>query len=455
MEKRFLLVENSATLRKMWGLRLRKTGAQTLEAADAEQALSLLETEAVDLILTSLVLPGLDGRELCRKLRLGKKHQKTPIILIHSDNSPTEAEKSYEAGATAVLDQPQSDQAITALVEEVLAQADVKKDAMVMVVDDSSTILRLVEAGLSKAGFAVVTAINGEEALKKLQRHKPDLIISDLDMPVMNGMEFCHELSKDAKLAQIPFMIMSANSEKSVMRKMISQGASAYMVKPFHMEQFVITVEKLMSEQFRLLDADRKRLEADRESMLSTITALINALEARDEYTNGHSRRVSEYAIAIGRTLNLSPEQMSVLEIGSRLHDVGKIGVPDGLLLKPGKLTPEETNLFNHHPTIGAGILNPIKSLAEMIPLVELHHERMDGHGYPRGLKGSQIPLLARITAVADCYDALTSDRPYRKGFPQEKALTMIAEVKGTQLCPESVEAFFHWASTTGTPGTP
>ena len=227
---------------------------------------------------------------------------------------------------------------------------------------------------------------------------------------------------------------------------MISQGASAYMVKPFNMEQFLITVEKLMSEQFRMLDSERKRLELERGSMLSTITALVTALEARDPYTHGHSARVSEYSIAIGKEMNLDAKTLEILEIAGKLHDVGKIGISDLLLLKPGKLTDEEVKTFNAHPSIGASILTPIPSLEEMVPIVELHHEHFDGLGYPKGLKGEDIPLMARICAVADCYDALTSDRPYRKGFPKNKALNIISEVRGTQLCPEAVDAFFLWA---------
>lgn len=445
--KKILVVEDSDALRKMMAIRLTKLGAEVMQAVHGKEALELTQTNEIDLIISDVKMPEMDGFALCKAIKADKTLRRIPIILLSAMDGTTDVDEGFNAGASAYLLKSASDQDLEKTIMEVLDQSSLQRGSTIMVVDDSITILRLTETGLSKAGFDVVTAQNGAEALAKLETIKPDIIVSDLDMPVMNGIEFCNRLSTDSRYSGIPFMIMSANSERSTMRSMISLGASAYMVKPFNMEQFVITVEKLLSEQFQMLNLERRRLELERNSMLNSITALINALEARDTYTSGHSRRVSEYSVAIGRELKLKADDLETLRIGSTLHDLGKIGVPDALLLKNGKLTEAEIHQFNYHPAIGAEILKPIPSLDKMIPVVLMHHEHIDGTGYPNKLKGEEIPLMARICAVADCYDALTTDRPYRKGFSKEKALTIIEEIKGTQLCETCVEAFYRWAN--------
>ncbi|MDX2470340.1 MAG: response regulator [SAR324 cluster bacterium] len=441
----FLVVIESIAIRKMLASRLAKTGASIAEESSGIDALQRLREERFDLVFADSSLSELDGPTLTSRIKNDHDLNSIPVIIINTLGSSARTKECFDAGAAAVLTQTGNDTDLEKIITQILNESKERKVSKVFIVDDSVTIVKLAEAGLRKSGFEVSSAENGAEALEKLKFFKPDLIISDLDMPVMDGMEFCKRLSEDPLLKEIPFMIMSANSEQSVMRKMIAEGASAYMVKPFHTEQFVITVEKLLTEQFRMLNAEKKRLELEQHSMLSTITALINALEARDPYTSGHSRRVSEYSMAIAKVMGMPKDDLEILKIGSRLHDVGKIGIPDGMLLKPGKLTDEEIAKFNHHPTIGASILNPVPSLEKMIPIVELHHERIDGQGYPRKMPGAEIPLMARICAVADCYDALTSDRPYRKGFAVEKAWGIIEEIRGSQLCEECVDAFFKW----------
>jgi len=293
-----------------------------------------------------------------------------------------------------------------------------------------------------------LTALNGKKALQVLTDSQPDIIISDLDMPEMNGVEFRESLRKIPALASIPFIVMSANSDRASMRKMVERGAAGYIVKPFNMEQLIITTEKILSDQFLLLLKDRERLETERNAMLASITSLAQALEARDPYTRGHSENVAKIVVGMAELTQLEPAELETLRIGAKLHDIGKIGIPDSLLLKDGPLSKMEVKIFQRHPIIGADILSPIVSLAEMIPVVLHHHERFEGGGYPNGLKGEEIPLWSRMTAVADTYDALTTDRPYRRGFPQEKALQIITEVRGTQLCPECTDLCFRWIKT-------
>jgi HD-GYP domain-containing protein (c-di-GMP phosphodiesterase class II) len=200
-----------------------------------------------------------------------------------------------------------------------------------------------------------------------------------------------------------------------------------------------------LSDQFILLLKDRERLDTERQMMLASITSLVTALEARDAYTRGHTEAVAEIVIGMATHINVSEEEIKTLSLACKLHDLGKIGVPDNVLLKPGRLTDEEFAVIKKHPVVGAQILQAIPTLREMMPVILHHHERFDGKGYPSGLHGKENHFWARMSAVADTYHAITSDRPYRQGMSREKGLQIIAEVKGTQLCPESVEIFMDW----------
>jgi putative two-component system response regulator len=235
---------------------------------------------------------------------------------------------------------------------------------------------------------------------------------------------------------------MSSNDDRAIMRKMLQIGASAYLVKPFNLEQVVITIEKLLSDHFLLLLKEKEKIDAERRMMLASITSLIVALEARDHYTRGHSEAVAMLVTEMAVRMGMAQEDIDSISIAGRLHDVGKIGVPDSILLKPGRLSDAEFNLIKQHPVIGANILGSIQSLQHAIPSIRHHHEHFDGKGYPENLKGSQIPLWARMMAVADTYHALVSDRPYRDGMPKGKALQIITDVSGAQLCTDCVDVF-------------
>src|SRR5262249_54538767 len=173
-----------------------------------------------------------------------------------------------------------------------------------------------------------------------------------------------------------------------------------------------------------------------------TVTMLAQAVELRDQYTGGHTARVTEYSILLGQHLELSPEDMHLIRIGTPLHDIGKIGIDDAILRKPGKLTPAEFDVMKSHTTKGAKILEQVDDLQPMIPIVRSHHERWDGKGYPDGLAGDQIPLLARIVGVCDAFDAMTSDRPYRQGLPADAAFAEVEKMRGTQFDPAIADAF-------------
>ncbi len=437
-----LVADASAVVRSILSRELERNGVAISLADDGEEALLRTSTGEFDLVIADADLPGIGGIELCRRLKSNQRTQQIPVVILDSLNTQDSVQMGYQAGATACISKTQPKEALLDDIENVLKKSTFQKGRLILVVDDSLTVRSLVSKSLKGAGFSIMQAENGKVALEILRHHKPDLILSDIDMPVMNGEAFCQAVHTDPVLATIPFVVMSANNQRPIMRRMLQLGADSYLVKPFNVEQLVITVEKLLSDQLLLLHKEKERLEIEQRLILASITSLCNALEARDSYTRGHSEAVSDIATRIAIQMGISEEEIELIRLGGKLHDLGKIGVIDSVLLKPGKLTDEEFAIIKRHPVIGAEILQPVPSLAPIIPIVLYHHERMDGKGYPEGLQGSSIPLWARITAVGDTYHALTSDRPYRKGMPKDKALEIIQQASGTQLCPDCVDVF-------------
>ncbi|MBU1196151.1 MAG: response regulator [Proteobacteria bacterium] len=440
-----LIVDDSRMMRNIIKGYLAEFDCDTMEAIDGEMGLHLARENHFDLIITDVEMPRKDGIALCRALKKDPATRGIPILITSSFDSEEDIHKGFQAGAVAYLSKDEVPNQLYTSVESILSKSSFNTSKLIMIVDDSNMIRTLVATELSKSGYRTETAQNGADALEKLKSRRPDLILSDIDMPIMNGFEFCEALQKDKHHKTIPFIVMSANSDRGHMQRMLKRGAQAYLVKPFNMDQVTILVDKLLSDHFVLLLKDRERLDSERRMMLSTITSLVNALEARDAYTKGHSTAVAGIAAALARLSGSTDKDIQNILIGGHLHDIGKIGISDAILLKPEHLSEIEFGTIKEHPIIGANILSPIESLSNIIPMVRHHHERMDGKGYPDGLKGSKIPLWARMTAVADTFHALTSNRPYRKGMKMEKAVQIIEDVKGTQLCPDCVDLFFQW----------
>lgn len=317
----------------------------------------------------------------------------------------------------------------------------------ILVVDDSKSIRVFLQDELAKEGYLVLTAEDGKSALEIIKNTPPDLILSDVYMPKMSGIELCEALHDDPLYCKIPFVVMSTENDQSNMQQMTRHGAAAFIIKPFNIEQLLMTLNKLFSYEFMLLQKENERLDGEQKLLLAGITGLVKALEARDQYTRGHSERVSFILAGLVQHSGGTARDIQRFQMAGRLHDIGKIGIRDNVLLKPGRLSYDEFEHIQQHPSIGASILRTIPSISDILPVVYSHHERMDGNGYPQGLRGQTIPLSARMTAVADTYDALTTDRPYRKGQSHDKALDVINKVSGSQLCPDTVRLFFDWCS--------
>jgi response regulator RpfG family c-di-GMP phosphodiesterase len=418
-------------------------GAIVTEACDGHEGFNLVNCENFDLIITDIEMPRMDGFTFCSKVKSHQTKNSIPIIILSSKEKEEDIELGFKVGAASYIIKSNAKNDLRARVKEILDKNLLLRGRTVLVVDDSASIRNMIESALRKAGFNVICAPNGEKALELLNKYMPDMILSDLHMPELDGLGLCKKVHSDKNLSKIPFIIMSSDGDRATMRRLLQYGASAYLVKPFNIDQLVVTAERFLSDHFGRMLRERERLESERQFLIGSITSLILALEARDQYTRGHSESVAGILVEIAREMSLDEERIERVRIAGKLHDLGKIGIRDDILLKPGPLNDEEWGILKQHPRIGAEILAPIPSLSDIIPAIASHHERLDGKGYPEGLKGDRIPLLARMVAVADTYDALTSDRPYRQGFSNEQAMTIIADLKGNQLCPDCVEIFF------------
>ena len=443
-----LLVDDSPSALELYKECLKPLKANLTTAANGKEGLEKALLMPFTLIITDVDMPEMDGISLCKSLKRFSQTRQIPLIIVSSFDSEKDIEKGFSAGATAYLSKSEVRSHMRTTVEETLWKDRNLRNRKILIVDDSRSIRDILKSGLKASGFNVVTASNGATALELLNRDRPDLILSDINMPGINGFELCKSVKGNADFSTLPFVVMSDNKNKSTMMRIIQYGASAYIVKPFNVDQLVILIERLLSQHFRTLLNEKERLVSERSIILDSIASLVSALEARDLYTKGHSIAVSRIASDMLELTGADSEDVHALKIGGRLHDIGKIGVMDSVLLKPGKLTDEEFEHIKQHPSIGRKILQPIPSLSNILGIVYHHHERWDGKGYPSGLKGKDIPLWARITAVADTFHALTSNRPYRKGMPAEKAFQIVQDVKEAQLCPQCVEMFFDWVQT-------
>ncbi|MGZ8461021.1 MAG: HD domain-containing phosphohydrolase [Candidatus Deferrimicrobiaceae bacterium] len=321
----------------------------------------------------------------------------------------------------------------------------------VLVVDDEEFLRSIVRERLEIAGYSVGEASNGNEALAMLESAGPyDVLLTDIRMPVMDGITLLGEWGK--RSPGTAGIVMSANAELDTAVHALKMGACDYITKPFNFDVLLITIENALRKKDleRQLDDYRTNLEKKVKEQtdiinlmyVRSIDAMIKALEAKDFYTRGHSQRVTLYSVAIAAELGMTGQELEDLHRASVLHDLGKIGVREAILNKPGKLTQEEFAEIVRHPEMAVRILEPIPFFRPLLPAILHHHERFDGRGYPSRLAGSNIPLASRIMTIADTFDAMTSTRAYRKALPVADAIAEIRRCSGTQFDPDIVPAF-------------
>jgi response regulator RpfG family c-di-GMP phosphodiesterase len=434
-KREILFVDAGKTLLHVVRAALSPAGFQVVAARDGEQALALCRKRAFEMVLTSVLLPGLSGLELCRRLKEENPGHYLPVVILSSSDNPLDMETAFNFGADDYLLKSFTPEMLACKVSEHLDVVERKRHNKILVADDAKLIRELLRHSFIKSGHCVLTAENGRQAFELAMAERPDVVVTDIEMPEMDGYTLCEKLRDQPELRHTLVVIMSARGRQSDIKRGERLGVSRFFVKPFDVEKMQLVVEQLLAESYR-------HIKKEHEHVLASMSALITALEARDEYTKGHTARVSLMAMRLGRHMGLDEQTLRELEIASNLHDIGKIGVRDAVLLKPGKLTPEEYAKIQEHAVIGAEILRPIVSLAPVLPLILLHHERWDGQGYPTAIMGEDIPIAARIIAIADAYDAMTTDRPYRDGMPLDTALGIIGEEAGRQFCPTCAKAF-------------
>jgi putative two-component system response regulator len=315
----------------------------------------------------------------------------------------------------------------------VMVKADGAPDR-VLVVDDDPLVASLLRQQLSEEGYEVVLACNGREALAAVGACPADLVLLDVDMPLLSGDEVCRRLKADPLTRLIPVVMITSQGAFRNRLAAWDYGADEFLPKPFLREEVTTRCRSLLRV---------KRLVEERDSAEAVVFALARAVEAKNRYTHGHSERTAGFALALARALGLPGPDLEVLHKGGRLHDVGKISIPDAVLDKQGPLTAEEYELVKDHAAAGAHILEPLQTLRAVVPLVRHHHERLDGHGYPDGLSGDEVPLLVRVLAVADVFDSLASDRPYRPAIPHDLCLSILRDnAAGGGLDPKLVALF-------------
>jgi putative two-component system response regulator len=321
----------------------------------------------------------------------------------------------------------------TPIVDEARPRIAARRLPKVLVVDDGVANRELIEACLADVECDVRLAADGPHALRMIESSPPDLVLLDVQMPGMDGYEVCRRIKENPELRLVPVVMITALDSTDDRVTALEAGADDFMSKPVERVELVARVRsalKLKSVFDRLDSAEQ------------VIFALASAVEAKDAHTERHTRRVAEAARHLGECLGLSKSDLDTLYLGGMVHDLGKIGVDDAILRKPGPLDADELVKMRAHPVIGANIVKPLRSGTELLPIIRHHHEWFDGRGYPDGLSGTDIPLLARIVAICDAYDALVNDRPYRARRSPDEAIQILAGGAGRQWDPRLVSLF-------------
>jgi putative two-component system response regulator len=306
----------------------------------------------------------------------------------------------------------------------------------ILLVEDSQILREGLQALLEQERYRIVTAVHGLDALEKMKENPPDLILSDIVMPEMDGYAFFETVKQNLEWLAIPFIFLTARREPHSVLAGKKLGADDYLLKPISPEELLTVIRA------RLVRTQQIRMVQIQESYEASLSVLANAIEVRDPYTRGHIERVRDYALAIAEELGLTKASLNHLRFGSILHDVGKINISEKILKKTGPLEPAEWAEMEKHPSLGVDLIKEIPFLAQTIPVILYHHERWDGDGYPFGLQGEEIPLGARIAAVADSFDAMTRVRAYRHALTPDKAQSEIVACSGQKYDPAVVEAF-------------
>jgi putative two-component system response regulator len=325
-------------------------------------------------------------------------------------------------------------------VVELESQSPAPRQSRILVADDTDSIRALFRKLLATDGHEVIDVSDGEAALAAVHDFHPDVVLLDVTMPRLDGLEVCRRLKSDPATRLTPVVLVTGLSDLQDRIKGIEAGADEFLSKPVHPLELRARVNSL-TRMKHLLDA--------LDSAEAAFMTLALTIEARDPTTGGHCERLAGHAVALGKALGVSEKDLQALHRGGYLHDVGKVGIPDAVLLKRGPLTAAEFELMKKHPDIGDALCAPLQSLRSVRPIIRCHHERLDGSGYPQGLYGEDVPLLAQIVGICDVFDALTSHRPYRPALSADDAAHhLLQDAAAGKFSRDHVEAFLALAGT-------
>lgn len=451
-DKKILAVDDNAMDLAIISRMLAETGATLETALNSKDGMSLIRSCRYDIILLDHMMPDTDGITMIREIQADGLCHDTPIVVVTSNDVAGARENYMNSGFADYLCKPIIRESLISIIAKNLGLSkEISEDDSgaelphILIVDDDRMNLRIAQKILEKQCTSTCVT-SAHDAYSYLEHSIPDMILLDLHMPEIDGFTMLEQLKQQEIYKDIPVVCLTADNDRDSELKCFQLGALDFIVKPFIAEivrqrlNRILELNRLKNNLQQEVDKQTSKLNK-RSKQLETLTvqtmkALAGTIDAKDKYTNGHSIRVAEYSREIARRLNMSVKEQEDIYYMGLLHDIGKIGVPDDIINKTSRLTDEEYAIIKTHPVIGGDILKNMSAMPNIITGAKWHHERYDGKGYPDGLKGEDIPPVARIIGVADAYDAMTSNRSYRNVLPQEVVRAEIEKGMGTQFDP-------------------
>lgn len=434
-QKTILFVDDDALIHAMVQNAFEHTPYHIIHAKNGEEGYQLFCEQRPSMVITDLLMPKMTGDDLCHLIKSDPLGAQIPVIILTGSQEEGSMETAYNYGANDFLEKPLRPEPLINKVNDYFHQRSIRRNEKILVVDDSRMIREILKHGIMKNGMAVVCACDGVEALEMIASEAPDVVITDINMPRMDGYELVKTMRETPSMQDIKVIMISTNQSPYDIKRGEALGIIRYFIKPFDLDKLLMEIEHLFIEEYKIY-------KIEYEYMLYSIRALVQALEERDAYTRGHTDRVTELSVQLATFMHLDEKEIEKIRIAANLHDIGKIGIRDDILLKTKTLNQEEYLRIQEHTIKGVEILRPIHSLKDVLPLILLHHERWDGKGYPTACMGNDIPIGARIITVADAYDAMTSNRPYRDHMTHSEALEDIRDKAGSQFCPLCANGF-------------
>jgi response regulator RpfG family c-di-GMP phosphodiesterase len=460
IKHKILVVEDNKIARMVLQSEFSDMEADVILASDGDEAVALAEKEQPDVITVQADLPKTDGYEVCRRLKNNGYTRSIPVIFVAQNDGGDKRKEAYASGAVDFFVTPFPRGKLAAKVRKLIEMKMPHEPQTILVAEDSETIRSIIVGILRKQGHTVIEARDGMEAWNTLQKYKNiDIIVSDINMPNMDGHQFCRLVRGSDEWAFVPILIVSTMADKENIALLLNAGADDYVIKPFATEEFLarLKAHTRVRQLYRELNVANSRLQSFNESLekmvgyrtmklneanMEAIMMLAVASEFRDTDTGNHVRRIADYTRELALAMNYSESRAEEISHSSILHDVGKISVVDAILKKEGKLTPEEFTAMKEHAVNGESIISKSDFFKTAREVARSHHEKFDGTGYPDGLSDLNIPLAARITAVADVFDALTTRRVYKEAWSEEDAMEHLLKHSGKHFDPMVVDAF-------------